>query len=117
LPFCDLCICSEVFFCFLVLAYTRALEDALAVLDKIAMPVDVNDRKSASRVLQTLSLCWINYFACIHHVLFCNLMPWIYHALGVAMLGLVKSSIGTKFTGQFGDLIAVSIVLLCQVSY
>ncbi|KAM0919672.1 hypothetical protein ACQ4PT_008045 [Festuca glaucescens] len=49
-------------------AYTRALEDALAVLDKIAMPVDVNDR--------------------------------------VAMLGLVKSSIGTKFTGQFGDLIA-----------
>uniref|UniRef100_A0A0E0CII9 T-complex protein 1 subunit gamma n=1 Tax=Oryza meridionalis TaxID=40149 RepID=A0A0E0CII9_9ORYZ len=25
---------------------------------------------------------------------------------GVAMLGLVKSSIGTKFTGQFGDLIA-----------
>jgi hypothetical protein len=27
------------------------------------------------------------------------------------MLGLVKSSIGTKFTGQFGDLIAVSISL------
>ena len=26
------------------------------------------------------------------------------------MLGLVKSSIGTKFTGQFGDLIAVSIL-------
>jgi hypothetical protein len=26
----------------------------------------------------------------------------------VTMLGLVKSSIGTKFTGQFGDLIAVS---------
>lgn len=25
------------------------------------------------------------------------------------MLGLVKSCIGTKFTGQFGDLIAVSI--------
>nr|CAB3468130.1 unnamed protein product [Digitaria exilis] len=49
-------------------AYTKALEDALAVLDKIAMPVDVNDR--------------------------------------AAMLGLVKSSIGTKFTGQFGDLIA-----------
>lgn len=24
------------------------------------------------------------------------------------MLGLVKSCIGTKFTGQFGDLIAVS---------
>jgi hypothetical protein len=33
------------------------------------------------------------------------------------MLGLVKSSIGTKLTGQFGDLIAVSVVLLCQVSY
>ncbi|GJN38566.1 hypothetical protein PR202_gb27621 [Eleusine coracana subsp. coracana] len=49
-------------------AYTKALDDAIAVLDKIAMPVDVNDR--------------------------------------AAMLGLVKSSIGTKFTGQFGDLIA-----------
>ncbi|KAJ3681560.1 hypothetical protein LUZ60_016049 [Juncus effusus] len=49
-------------------AYNKALEDAIAVLDKIAMPVDVNDR--------------------------------------VSMLGLVKSSIGTKFTGQFGDLIA-----------
>ncbi|KAG8070455.1 hypothetical protein GUJ93_ZPchr0006g46422 [Zizania palustris] len=49
-------------------AYTKALEDAIVVLDKIAIPVDVDDR--------------------------------------VAMLGLVKSSIGTKFTGQFGDLIA-----------
>ncbi|KAL7083926.1 hypothetical protein ACP275_14G192200 [Erythranthe tilingii] len=46
----------------------RALEDAVAVLDKIAMTVDVND-----------------------------------HA---TMLGLVKSCIGTKFTSQFGDLIA-----------
>jgi hypothetical protein len=27
------------------------------------------------------------------------------------MLGLVKSCIGTKFTSQFGDLIAVSIFL------
>jgi T-complex protein 1 subunit gamma len=27
-------------------AYTKALDDALAVLDKIAMPVDVDDRKS-----------------------------------------------------------------------
>lgn len=27
------------------------------------------------------------------------------------MLGLVKSCIGTKFTGQFGDLIAVCILL------
>jgi len=32
------------------------------------------------------------------------------------MLGLVKSSIGTKFTGQFGDLIAVSIFLPCGTS-
>lgn len=34
------------------------------------------------------------------------------------MLGLVKSCIGTKFTGQFGDLIAVStsfVVKLIQV--
>lgn len=30
------------------------------------------------------------------------------------MLGLVKSCIGTKFTGQFGDLIAVSISLRYQ---
>ncbi|KAF3333643.1 T-complex protein 1 subunit gamma [Carex littledalei] len=49
-------------------AYTKALEDAIAVLDKIAIPVDVND-----------------------------------HA---TMLGLVKSCISTKFTSQFGDLIA-----------
>ncbi|KAK9104489.1 hypothetical protein Scep_021333 [Stephania cephalantha] len=49
-------------------AYTKALEDAVAVLDQIAMSIDVNDR--------------------------------------AAMLGLVKSCIGTKFTSQFGDLIA-----------
>ncbi|KAL0324292.1 UNVERIFIED_CONTAM: T-complex protein 1 subunit gamma [Sesamum calycinum] len=49
-------------------AYNKALEDAVAVLDKIAMTVDVKDRGS--------------------------------------MLGLVKSCIGTKFTSQFGDLIA-----------
>ncbi|KAK1320868.1 hypothetical protein QJS10_CPA03g00411 [Acorus calamus] len=49
-------------------AYNKALEDALAVLDKIAMPIDTNDR--------------------------------------VTMLGLVKSCIGTKFTSQFGDLVA-----------
>lgn len=34
---------------------------------------------------------------------------WIYMT-GLAMLGLVKSCIGTKFTSQFGDLIAVSIL-------
>ncbi|WZY74243.1 hypothetical protein YC2023_006483 [Brassica napus] len=45
-----------------------ALEDAIAVLDKIAMSIDVNDRAT--------------------------------------VLGLVKSCIGTKFTSQFGDLIA-----------
>ena len=28
------------------------------------------------------------------------------------MLGMVKSCIGTKFTGQFGDLIAVSIFFI-----
>lgn len=32
------------------------------------------------------------------------------------MLGLVKSCIGTKFTSQFGDLIAVSIFLLAIFS-
>lgn len=32
---------------------------------------------------------------------------------GATMLGLVKSSIGTKFTSQFGNLIAVSSLLLC----
>lgn len=31
----------------LVVAYNKALEDAIAVLDKIAMPIDVNDRKSS----------------------------------------------------------------------
>ncbi|CAI9755839.1 unnamed protein product [Fraxinus pennsylvanica] len=49
-------------------AYNKALEDAIAVLDKIAMTVDVEDRAT--------------------------------------MLDLVKSCIGTKFTSQFGDLIA-----------
>ncbi|KAI8526963.1 hypothetical protein RHMOL_Rhmol12G0039600 [Rhododendron molle] len=49
-------------------AYSKALEDAIAVLDKIAMPIDVNDR--------------------------------------VTMMELVKSCIGTKFTSQFGDLVA-----------
>ncbi|CAA2963156.1 T-complex protein 1 subunit gamma isoform X2 [Olea europaea var. sylvestris] len=49
-------------------AYNKALEDSIAVLDKIAMTVDVKDRAT--------------------------------------MLDLVKSCIGTKFTGQFGDLIA-----------
>lgn len=49
-------------------AYNKALEDAIAVLDKIAMSIDVKDRAT--------------------------------------MLGLVKSCIGTKFTSQFGDLIA-----------
>ncbi|RZC70458.1 hypothetical protein C5167_033573 [Papaver somniferum] len=49
-------------------AYNQALEDAILVLEKISMPIDVNDRPS--------------------------------------MLGLVKSCIGTKFTSQFGDLIA-----------
>lgn len=29
-------------------AYSKALEDAIAVLDKIAMSVDVNDRKFIS---------------------------------------------------------------------
>ncbi|KAH0890955.1 hypothetical protein HID58_053384 [Brassica napus] len=53
-------------------AYNKALEDAIAVLDKIAMSVDVNDRKSTC----------------------------------ATVLGLVKSCIGTKFTSQFGDLIA-----------
>ncbi|PPD91973.1 hypothetical protein GOBAR_DD11090 [Gossypium barbadense] len=52
----------------IVLAYNKALEDAIAVLDKIAMSIDVKDRAT--------------------------------------MLGLVKSCIGTKFTSQFGDLIA-----------
>ncbi|XP_024019834.1 T-complex protein 1 subunit gamma-like [Morus notabilis] len=49
-------------------AYSKALEDAIAALDKIAMPIDAKDRAT--------------------------------------MLELVKSCIGTKFTSQFGDLIA-----------
>ncbi|KAJ9540382.1 hypothetical protein OSB04_026888 [Centaurea solstitialis] len=49
-------------------AYNKALEDALAVLDKISMSINVNDRSM--------------------------------------MLGIVKSCLGTKFTSQFGDLIA-----------
>lgn len=41
---------------------------------------------------------------------------WWNCASGAAMLGLVKSCIGTKFTSQFGDLIAVSIFLLSSLS-
>ena len=36
--------------------------------------------------------------------------------IGATMLGLVKSCIGTKFTGQFGDLISVSVSLLNSIS-
>lgn len=32
-------------------AYTKALEDALSVLDKIAMPIDAQDRKSIAKFL------------------------------------------------------------------
>lgn len=39
-----------------------------------------------------------------------------YHVTGTAMLGLVKSCIGTKFTSQFGDLIAVRILVHCLVT-
>lgn len=49
-------------------AYNKALEDAIAALDKIARPIDVTDRQM--------------------------------------LLDMVKSCIGTKFTGQFGTLIA-----------
>lgn len=53
IPFEDVSHASCFFFFTLVLisfflsflAYTKALEDAIAVLDKIAIPVDVNDRK------------------------------------------------------------------------
>ncbi|XP_039031346.1 T-complex protein 1 subunit gamma-like isoform X2 [Hibiscus syriacus] len=63
-------------------AYNKALEDAIAVLDKIAMTIDVKHRSM--------------------------------------VLGLVKSCIGTKFTSQFGDLIAVSVLFnqnlfLCEL--
>lgn len=34
------------------------------------------------------------------------------HLAGATMLGLVKSCIGTKFTSQFGNLIAVSISII-----
>ncbi|XP_039031345.1 T-complex protein 1 subunit gamma-like isoform X1 [Hibiscus syriacus] len=66
----------------IVLAYNKALEDAIAVLDKIAMTIDVKHRSM--------------------------------------VLGLVKSCIGTKFTSQFGDLIAVSVLFnqnlfLCEL--
>lgn len=41
-------------------------------------------------------------------ILYGTINLWIYLS-GETMLGLVKSCIGTKFTSQFGDLIAVSI--------
>jgi len=32
-------------------AYTKALEDAISVLDKIAMPIDAQDRKTIAKFL------------------------------------------------------------------
>lgn len=43
------------------------------------------------------------YFAHFYLIVICILLA------GDTMLSLVKSCIGTKFTSQFGDLIAVSI--------
>jgi len=60
-------------------AYTKALDDAIAVLDKIAMPVDVNDRKFTVNIYFALDpgtlpmahLCSteLALSPCIHHVL------------------------------------------------
>lgn len=61
ISFVDFLVCSETFSVSFS-AYTKALEDALAVLDKIAMPVDVNDRKYMSSLLQILQiLVWRIY--------------------------------------------------------
>lgn len=38
-----------------------------------------------------------------------------YLMTGATMLGLVKSCIGTKFTSQFGNLIAVSALILLSI--
>lgn len=50
-------------------------------------------------------------FSLFHYLL--KLLFWhVLHLPDATMLGLVKSCIGTKFTGQFGDLIAVRISLI-----
>lgn len=86
-------------------AYNKALEDAIAVLDKIAMSIDVNDRKS------TCTFVFDNF-----PPMFTDTRMFIYIA-GATVLGLVKSCIGTKFTSQFGDLIAVSTLISFCVIY
>lgn len=45
-------------------AYNKALEDALAVLDKISMSIDVNDRK----------LCHNPIFSYISYIFMCTLL-------------------------------------------
>ncbi|GER34077.1 T-complex protein 1 subunit gamma [Striga asiatica] len=69
-------------------AYNKALEDAVSVLDKIAVTVDVKDPPVRSHKTFRLS----------------NMIEPSQPS--ATMLGLVKSCIGTKFTSQFGDLIA-----------
>ena len=45
-------------------AYTKALEDSIAVLDKIAVPIDVNDRKYPVSLINYDGCCWV--FSRIH---------------------------------------------------
>ena len=94
-------------------AYNKALEDAIAVLDKIAMSVDVNDRKS------TCTFVFDNFQPRVDGLFFfsliCTYTRMFICIAGATVLGLVKSCIGTKFTSQFGDLIAVS-TLISQVN-
>lgn len=50
-------------------AYNKALEDAIAVLDKIAMTVDVKDRKFIPLVFR------INHLSMSCNFMTCNLKP------------------------------------------
>uniref|UniRef100_A0A2N9IL82 T-complex protein 1 subunit gamma n=1 Tax=Fagus sylvatica TaxID=28930 RepID=A0A2N9IL82_FAGSY len=113
-------------------AYNKALEDAIAVLDKIAMPIDVNDRFSHLESFKSTKLALaMNILNCLPLIPYMNFpgvsftdttdqtartapnriltkpqLILIGAGADASMLGLVKSCIGTKFTSQFGDLIA-----------
>lgn len=54
-------------------AYNKALEDALAVLDKISMSIDVNDRKLHHNPIFFLYLIHIHVYSLAQSFLFMKL--------------------------------------------
>ncbi len=75
----------------------KALEDALAVIDSIAFPIDTNDRAHPSAHAHTCACDALALTRCACVAL---------GGAGEAMLKIVNSCIGTKYTSRFGPLMA-----------